>query len=212
MLKWDQLHNVLNEIMSCLYTGKYSSSQKQLISIRLSLALMRTGWFRALTWLKLLSTSWIPVEEFEIFGTKMPFMPSLQLTSQERTRKGTWLAEEHKLYAHIRLAHKTSPKSMGCALTLSNCVQTGLFQHPNLGETKTFGSNCPNDGFWNCSAVKDQNFNKERFKLFLQVFLASTKLTTFTMGLWCQAVNAEQNFIRRICGWTQSASGKSGNH
>lgn len=135
MLKWDQLHNVLNEITSCLYTGKYSSSQKQLISIWLSLALMRTGCFRAraLTWLKLLSTSWIPVEEFEIFWDK-DAIHALSTTNkpgenQERNLIG-W--RTYKLYAHIRLAHKTSPKSMGCALTLSNCVQTGLFQQPNL--------------------------------------------------------------------------------
>ncbi len=49
----------------------------------------------------LLSTSWIPVEEFECFGTKMSFMASLQLTSQERTRRGTGLAEEHINFMYI---------------------------------------------------------------------------------------------------------------
>lgn len=156
----------------------------------------RTGCFRAraLTWLKLLCTSWIPVEEFEIFGTKMPFMPSLQLTSQERTRKGTWLAEEHKLYAHIRLAHKEHGLR-------SNTIKLFTIQTSRYWRDQNIWKQQFEQRFLRLLiATVDQNFNKLRFKLYLQAFLASAKLSTFTMGLWCQTVNAEQNFIRRICG------------
>lgn len=133
--------------MLCLFADAYSSSQetKKPVSTRLSLALMRTGCFgaRARTWLKLLSTSWIPVEEFEFFGTKMPFMASLQLTSQERTRRGTWLAEEHINFMYI-LGLLTKPLQRAwVVLEHYQTVQTGLFQHKpqDIGWTETFGSN-----------------------------------------------------------------------